>query len=41
MDSGAAWGRQAPIGDAVELASDHLDDSQRIVAGRIRRDRLL
>jgi hypothetical protein len=34
-------GRQGPVGHAAKPRGDHLDDPQRVVAGRIRLDRLL
>jgi hypothetical protein len=34
-------GRQAPVGHAAKRAGDHLGDELRVVAGRIRPDRLL
>ena len=34
-------GRQAPVGHAAKPAGDHLGDELRVVAGRIRPDRLL
>jgi hypothetical protein len=36
-----ASGRQAPVGHAAKPTGDHLGDELRVVAGRIRSDRLL